>query len=206
MAENKPWIQTASGLVFELESPTPEMFVLEDIAHHLSRINRFTGAIVPEAYSVAEHSVRVAIYTAELVARELNTHNSFVLQQASLAGLMHDAHEAYLNDLSSPLKKTLKNMGETGYEVLGQRYDALLSEKYHLPSEFKEYVHDADLQVLELERKHVKNHTPKPWATYKMLAPVEISGWAHPLWNLWGWSPNLAKIMFLKKASLCGLK
>lgn len=61
-----------------------------DIAHHLSIINRYTGAS-PEPYSVAQHSVLGAQY--------------FSSAERKLAFLLHDAAEAYFNDIASPVKK-----------------------------------------------------------------------------------------------------
>lgn len=62
---------------------------IRDIAHHLSIINRYTGAS-PEPFSVAQHSV-------------LGTHY-FKDRTHKLAFLLHDAAEAYFNDLASPVK------------------------------------------------------------------------------------------------------
>ena len=66
---------------------------IEDIAHHLSLVCRYTGAC-PYHYSVAQHSVLVS---ADLLAYT----GSRVM---GLAGLLHDASEAYLNDIASPVK------------------------------------------------------------------------------------------------------
>ena len=63
---------------------------IEDIAHHLSNICRFTGA--GPFYSVAQHSVQVS-WLCKGWSRDFK-----------LAGLLHDAAEAYLNDLASPVK------------------------------------------------------------------------------------------------------
>lgn len=60
---------------------------IEDIAHALSNLCRFTGH-TKEFYSVAQHCVQVSYYS---------TSNP-------LAGLLHDAGEAYFNDMSSPVK------------------------------------------------------------------------------------------------------
>ncbi len=62
---------------------------VDEIAHHLANICRFTGA-THHHYSVAEHSCRVA----DLLPDELQ-----------LAGLLHDAAEAYLGDMATPLKR-----------------------------------------------------------------------------------------------------
>jgi len=67
---------------------------IRDIAHALSQLCRYSGH-TSVLYSVAEHSVRVAWYI------ERRTQN----KKMELAGLLHDAEEAYLLDFPSPLKK-----------------------------------------------------------------------------------------------------
>lgn len=62
-----------------------------DIAHHLSIVNRYTGG-TPMPYSVAQHSVWVS--------------HQFKDRDLAFAGLMHDAAEAYLNDIASPVKRS----------------------------------------------------------------------------------------------------
>ena len=59
-----------------------------DIVHHLSNLCRFTGA-VSEPYTVAQHSILVAGICPEPL---------------KLAGLLHDAAEAYLGDMCHPTK------------------------------------------------------------------------------------------------------
>uniref|UniRef100_A0A6M3IJF1 HD domain-containing protein n=1 Tax=viral metagenome TaxID=1070528 RepID=A0A6M3IJF1_9ZZZZ len=86
------WITTHTGKKFHYLDPQPDEIDIVDIAHHLSYLCRFTGA-VSGFYSVADHSIRVA----ELLPPELR-----------LAGLLHDAAEAYINDLSRPVKYTHK--------------------------------------------------------------------------------------------------
>ena len=66
---------------------------IEDIGHHLSNICRYTGAC-PEFYSVAQHSVYVSTHMW----------TRYDSAEAGLAGLLHDAAEAYLNDIASPVK------------------------------------------------------------------------------------------------------
>lgn len=82
------YISTFSGGIFHPLDPQPAEVRIEDIAHALSMLCRFTGH-VSRFYSVAEHSV--------IVSR-------LVPERYALAGLLHDAAEAYLNDLSTPVK------------------------------------------------------------------------------------------------------
>lgn len=88
------WIQTASGRTFDLLNPRPEDICVEDIAHHLASINRYTGA-ARRPYTVAQHSC----YVAQLLPQRLR-----------LAGLLHDASEAYTGDWSSPLKVAVREL------------------------------------------------------------------------------------------------
>jgi 5'-nucleotidase len=98
-AENKPqtrskeeqehgWILTYSGRKFYPLSPHIDSIVIQDIAHALSNICRFTGHCF-EAYSVAQHCVLVS-YLCDI--------------KDNFYGLLHDASEAYLTDISAPVK------------------------------------------------------------------------------------------------------
>ena len=82
---------TNSGVSFDLINIDASKININDIAHHLSLINRFNGAVsVP--YSVAQHSV--------IVSRIV--HPDF-----ALIALLHDAAEAYIGDISEPVKRLL---------------------------------------------------------------------------------------------------
>lgn len=84
------WMQTASGRQVFLLNARAESIDITDIAHHLSMLCRWVGA-VREFYSVAQHSV----LTAGLVAPEHR-----------LWALLHDASEAYLGDVNARLKRS----------------------------------------------------------------------------------------------------
>jgi hypothetical protein len=81
-----PYIVTYTGRRFHFLDPKIDEISIEDIAHALSNVCRFTGH-TKRFYSVAEHSCLVS-----------------ALCDNRLEGLLHDASEAYMSDLSSPLK------------------------------------------------------------------------------------------------------
>lgn len=83
------WIMTSSGRPFWPLEPRVEDVRIEDIAHHLANLCRFTGA-VKTFYSVAQHSVLVSQH--------------YTWKVAALFALLHDASEAYLVDVPRPVK------------------------------------------------------------------------------------------------------
>lgn len=87
--ERKRCIRTFTGRYVNPLELYPNDIDIRDIAHHLSIINRYTGAS-PEPFSVAQHSVLGTRY--------------FASSKMKLAFLLHDAAEAYFNDLASPVK------------------------------------------------------------------------------------------------------
>ncbi|MDK1020196.1 MAG: hypothetical protein QGD90_00980 [Candidatus Hydrogenedentes bacterium] len=80
-----------------------EDICIEDIAHHLSMECRFAGAC-SRRYSVGEHSI--------LVRRFLWVEYG-ATAEVQLAGLMHDAFEAYAKDIPQPQKGSVYKMAET---------------------------------------------------------------------------------------------
>lgn len=82
-------IRTYTGILVDPWNLTPAEIRIEDIAHALSNLCRFTGH-VSEFYSVAQHCLLVASYFNDPTFK--------------LAALLHDASEAYFNDLAGPTK------------------------------------------------------------------------------------------------------
>lgn len=89
---NHTWLQTHSGIAFDLLEPRAEDVRLDDIALALSRINRFAGHTHMAGYNVAQHSYLVM----DLMPQHCSPH-------LKLAALLHDAHEAYTGDITTPV-------------------------------------------------------------------------------------------------------
>ena len=86
----------SSNKSFNIMELKPDDITLEDIAHSLSLQCRFNGHIARH-YSVARHSINV-----RSLAR--NSGERLNLQRVAL---LHDATEAYLTDLPTPIKDVL---------------------------------------------------------------------------------------------------
>ena len=105
------WVQTASGRRMDLVSPRAEDILLDDIAVGLSNLCRFTGQVRAGFYSVAQHSVHVAERVLALTGDV----------DLARCGLMHDAPEAYIHDLASPIKRLLPQYRGDGEPDVARR-------------------------------------------------------------------------------------
>ena len=138
-----------AGIGQQFNTPT-----IEEIAHALAQINRFTGH-AKRPYSVAEHSL--------LVAYIAGSEGATPLQQ--LAALLHDAHEAYVGDLASPAKWAIGQPWETfehQHEVAVHIALGIRSTMVAHRASIKRW----DLIALATERRDLLNYNPatsRPW-------------------------------------------
>lgn len=100
----------ANGLGIDLLDPHAEDIDFKVIGEHLAKDNRYCGATRGLCYSVAEHSVRCA--DAALLATE----------DAELAAylLIHDGHEAFFGDDTTPKKWALGQIAAANFGVLAE--------------------------------------------------------------------------------------
>jgi hypothetical protein len=108
-------LRTVSGACVDLEWPAAETIHLRDIARGLSHTCRFAGQL-DEFYSIAQHSLLVA----ELV------HLPYKLD-----GLLHDASEAYMCDLSRNLKH---HPMLDGYRILEGQLQRVIRQRFKRPN------------------------------------------------------------------------
>ncbi len=130
-------------------------FDIESIAHSLSIINRFTGH-TKRPYSVAEHSI-VCVDIAEHLG---------LPAYVQLACLMHDAHEAFVGDISSPAKWAMGRM----WDDFERTHAGPLRRWFGLQTTFvahRRAIHAVDLMALATERRDLTAWDAdrhEPWA------------------------------------------
>jgi hypothetical protein len=98
------WMQTFSGIAFDLDPPNPGSVRLIDIAHGLAHQCRFAGQCL-KFYSIAQHSVLVSQIVEKAIGA-LPCNKLTAAQKAGhvLSALLHDAGEAYTCDVPNPVK------------------------------------------------------------------------------------------------------
>jgi hypothetical protein len=142
------WFQTVSGRRFYVLDIRPEDIVIEDIAHALAMKCRF-GGHCSAFFSVAEHSVAVS----RMCGRE-----------DALAGLLHDAAEAYTADLPAPVKRMPEFVAFTELE---RRVMAAIFERFGVALPLPAAVHAADREALGIEAVCLMNAEADPgWAPW----------------------------------------
>ncbi len=132
-------INTFMGLEFNLFRPTPDMIDIRDIARGLAFKGRWAGQ-TPQYFSVAQHSVLVCDLILNNASPIVNT------TKLALAGLLHDAAEAYIGDMISPIKKALPQFSVIEENILKAVFD-----NFKLPMHLMREVKPYDRKSLEME-------------------------------------------------------
>lgn len=171
----EPWIQTFTGQKFRIDDPKQETINIEDIAHALSMICRYAGHS-KFFYSVAQHC-----YLASFLCPD----------HLRLAVLLHDAAEAYLGDVTKPLKYYFGgkyiHMEVKIQNAINFKYGVSLTEQDILKIKM------ADLQMLKLEAQNVLANNPVDnW--HKNLPDQDAFKTIEQ-----GWVPEYAKVSFLDR-------
>jgi uncharacterized protein len=168
------WVQTRFGRAVDLAEPEPATIAIEDIAYALARQARFNGH-AKGVYSVAQHSVLVA------------EHCPTMLQ---LAGLLHDAAEAFVGDMTSPMKEVSPGLAHE-FSLVEARVVAAIAGKFGVA--LRDFdapaVKLADLQALATEKRDLMSECVRKWKP--LPAP-----WHERI--LICWAPQVAESKFLE--------
>jgi len=156
-------IVTYTGKIFDLLNPKPEMVCIEDIAHSLSNLCRYTGH-VRKFYSVGEHSILMAL--------------SDKCPGDPISKLLHDAAEAYIGDIASPLKRRL-NIEVDYDDVISLRGEyepvilEVISKALGVPINTTAEVKLSDKIMLATEVRDLMSQNDE-WGLWDLPEPLEI--------------------------------
>src|SRR3546814_49865 len=139
---------TRSGLQIDFRNPHPSQISFHDISLGLSKLCRFAGQCEGH-YSVAQHSVLVAL----LLPPELR-----------LEGLLHDGTEAYMGDLTTPLKALLPD-----YREVEAKVDTAIRIKAGLSPVPNPLVKEADQIALAIEARDLMPSSALDWPNVRAI-------------------------------------
>jgi len=170
--ERGPYISTFTGR-FYMTDPRPDDFAIEDVAHGLANICRYTGACF-ERYSVAEHSVLITRWV-----REQGGSN-----EEQLCALLHDAPEALsgFGDVARPAKQLAPIIRETEENI----WRMAVAPKFGLPLSLPAIVHEADNRIIADEMSQNMREVDPAYTN-----PLGI--------NIGRWGPRYAESQFLSE-------
>jgi len=171
------WIQTYSGRPLFPGNPTSDSITLGDIAHALSLTNRF-GGHTTHALSVAQHCVNCFRVAPKCY---------------KLESLLHDATEAYLGDLPSPIKALCPD-----YKALEDRLYGVIAHLFNFAAKMSPVVHTVDLRMLVTEAAHLfaNDNRYRWWTDEHWPEPYHVTNNDHGV-DLSYWTPERAEYAFL---------
>lgn len=152
------FITTATGKHFYFEDPQPDQIDIADIGYSLSHTNRWGGHCYP-ALSVAQHSVMVADGLLRNGAS----------QMVQLQGLLHDAAEAYLGDVPTPIKSKLPE-----YMAMELLVTDVIFRKWGIPMPMDPQVHLMDVEMRKWEYRDLMR-----------AKAIDLPAGNHPIYKPW---------------------
>ena len=176
----------SNGAGIDLIEPSAADIDFTVLAQHLAKVKRYNGATPGIEYSVAQHCV----IGADAAFEETGSHD--------LASyfLLHDGHEAFLGDDTTPKKRALaaianRNFGVLSedimrsFRVLEDQFDTVIHEAAGLawpPSpELKAAIKSYDLVMFVTEWRDLMRGTQHPaWDEYRGIDPLRdtIGAWS----------------------------
>ena len=161
------WIQTRYGHMMDLADPQPEDIDIRDIAHSLAVTCRFAGHTI-RFYSVAEHSFWVG---------RLLEHDGEPRERV-LAGLLHDAAEAYVGDVTRPLKQALRKVDgdRSSYDRVSDAVEHAIHKRFDIQSyHCTPKIKSADMRMLAVEQKYLMVTPPEEWKSTEDFTEDDIA-------------------------------
>lgn len=170
-------IRTSSGRWIDLAHVLPSDIEIRDIAHALSRICRWSGHSA-QHYSVAQHSMQVSVRCPK---------------NLQLEGLLHDAAEAYIGDITRPMKVLLQQLAPGVLKTLETQIEQAIALAFGLVYPWPAAIKVIDDRVKELEETCFWPGSPD--ASGKLLMKSDL----HPIDIVRPIIPDDAKAFFLAR-------
>lgn len=173
--------QTIDGHLIDLLDPDPDLINAPAIAHALSQIVRFAGNNPAGPYSVAQHSYLGALQLEHETGDK----------KLALHFLLHDAHEAFIGDIPSPvvnaMTKAMLNeishtFGIAESSLFYEKLEELASDTF---DDFRTVIDKAIYKAFGLKRPDHKQDTlirqmdlrMLRWEYETMLIPCKNGTW-----------------------------
>lgn len=176
MEDFETTVETWSGRFVDLARPTADDICIEDIANALSKVGRFGGA-TSQLWTVAQHCC---------LCVDLVDHNTAVARWA----LLHDAHEAYLGDITTPVAHLICSRSGPIDPIAGIKaaLDEAICDRFgvHRSPVIQDQVDLIDRRALAIEAAEFlpSRGRGEPWQNMHLLCPdpppnIDALRWTH---------------------------
>ncbi len=182
----------ASGKVIDLDDFHANSFTLDDIAHHLAKIQRYNGSLpIDVTYSVAEHSINIYKYIeSTYIEEEERIYNYLISLKVSL---LHDMSEAFLCDLPSYLKPYIPQ-----YKELEAKVQEVVYIKYLGGTIDDSFLDPYDKGIVRDEIKAINPKNLHIYEDYNKNEPIGCKIWYNN-------KPSVVKAEFLRLCAEVGI-
>ena len=176
--KTRPFITTFGGKRVNPIDIEDRHINIEDIAHALACTNRFVGHC-PYPISVAQHSCYVSLVAAGGLS------DMEVYKRVGLQGLLHDASEAYLGDVS----KWVKGIPEMrGYRLIEEQVQRRIFRHFGLPGDLFPEVEQADRLMVRFEHEaafgHPISNEPDAYGPLSDRERFCVGAWRPVTWDV----------------------
>ena len=182
------WIRTVSAKKFYPMAPHLNQYDIADIAHAIAHNNRYNGHM-DHAYSVGQHSVLVSEQVLKMfdgdeddddddgaASHWVHDYGSdeWMAERAivGLQALLHDATEAYMPDMPSPIKLCLPDFMEMEEKIKNSIMDS-----FDLPQEFHPLIEEVDKGIRGSEIKWLFTNLKGDDVWAEDIYHIEITPW-----------------------------
>ena len=178
-------IALLSGSYLDLADPDCSVIQPIDVAAGL-RQPRFCGQ-TRQFYTIAQHCLLVLKLVAP-IARQLGGEKGLQLKRCAL---MHDAAEAFLHDITRPLKIQLPD-----YRRIEARFELRLADRFgwEWTNYRRDMVKRADLQALAIEQRDLTGGAGDRWPVLDSIDRDQLAG----ITINRAWHPDEAQDRFLQ--------
>lgn len=148
MKNKEKYLRTRSGKMIDVLNPKPYDFVLSDIVLSLVDLPRYCNQLKTK-YTVLAHSVYAAKIALKLTGSK----------ELAKACLLHDASEAYLNDVPKPVKNYCKD-----YLKIEKKFMKAICERFGIDIKMLKEVDKYDKMAYYAEQRDLTENIYQPFA------------------------------------------
>jgi len=159
-----PFIALSTGGKFYPLGPDPDRIDVRDIAHSLSQQCRYAGH-TSAFWSVAAHSLEVANRIERKYAYALSRD---ALAKTTLVALLHDASEAYLQDVVRPVKPLV-----FGYREWEANVERAIAQRFGLAHPWPDVVKAFDDGIVIDEVANFFPEGSAAWQRYGIRSRID---------------------------------